>query len=856
MNQIVTIRLTAVLLYLITVFPGWAEEKVFFYSPSLAAVRDQLRHLVLEYSPPRQIIPLLGSYDLFNDKAQKKIGQVNIPAIYYEAHPFIFRKNFRLPDFSESNYFLHFEQLNGHARITLNNKVLHQGSQNFLPATFSVPAGLLNQEDNMLEVQIIPWQGQEDQLPGWIPINLPRISNGLNGPVYLETTPRLYIAELSYQWKMIGTEAHIHGEIVVHTPSGTPGNLDLEIQLLQNSGIIWSTLLPAPPDSLADTQVLPFDIKMAEIIPWSLENPAQHLLKVTLRQEQVVIDQFSKKLALREVSIRNKKIFLNGIPVNLKGINYLYQDLQGTGLIDRNLILNDLQILKSKGFNILRLGYYPLAPLFYHLSDSLGILCLQDLPYPLLTEQMVTDTLNRRQLLEYIGAFTQLALQHPSIIGIGVGNLFHDPRLKKSSKLQKKLHDHLSVNDRFLVYTSFFDQASIPNDFADFYCLEILERNRPEKILKELEKLSRADYPVIISGLSKPISYRVDSIQVTQDVTQSAELLRNINQAFWKDQFLGLILFTYSDYLLQTPALSAGAVDNENFILNSSGLYTRDRVMKKEAEVIIKQKWLLLESDADKKITGDGETYVFIIFGLINLFIFLFLYRSFVDFRKNILRAIRKPHGFFVELLERRMISFEQSFFMMLLISLNGAVMLGGILYFFRNNLLADYLLSIPLAFSNVKLVAVRIIWQPLWIVPVFTVIIMVLFILLTIPIQILSWLRGTKIRIRQSLATSAWSAAPFLLLLPFGMFFYNLLLVMNSYWILFALLLYFHFWYYLRWVNGTRVMCLWSYPWVFLFTLLLIFIFGGGFVVYLQQKIDVSLHLNFLTQLIQYHFN
>jgi hypothetical protein len=383
-----------------------------------------------------------------------------------------------------------------------------------------------------------------------------------------------------------------------------------------------------------------------------------------------------------------------------------------------------------------------------------------------------------------------------------------------------------------------------------------LERNRPDRILKELEILSQSNYPVIVSGLSKPISYRVESIQVTQDVTQSAELLRSINRASWKDQFLAVMLFNYSDYLLQIPSLSAGAVDREQFILNNSGLYTQDRQMKKEAEVILKQKWLLLDSDAGRKLAGEGETYVFIVFGLINLFFFLFLYRSFVDFRKNILRAVRKPHGFFVELLERRMISFEQSFFMMLLISLNGAVMLGGTFYFFRNNLLADYLLSIPLAFCGIKLVIARIIWQPLWIVPIFTIIIMIFFILLTVPIQILSWLRGTKIRLRQSLATSAWSAAPFLFLLPFGMFFYNLLLVMNSYWILFAVLLYFHFWYYLRWVNGTRVMCLWSYAWVFLYALLLMVIFGGGFVLYLQQKIDVSLHLNFLTQLFQYHFN
>jgi hypothetical protein len=850
------IKLTTVFLCWIVILPGWAEEKVLFYSQSAAVTQEQLKFYRSAYSTTRPFIPLLGIYDLFDSRTQKKVGQVNIPAVYYETHPFIFRKNFRLPDISASNYFLHFGQLNGDVRIAVNNKMLYQGSQNFLPFEIYLPAGILNQEDNLLEVQIIPWRGQEEQLPDWIPINLPKIYSGINGLVYLQAVPHQFIAQISSRCEIIAGEVQILGEILIDTPSGSPDNLELEIQLLQNAGVIWNSIIPAKLDSLAETLILPFDIKIPEITPWSNDNPIQHLLQVTLRQDQVIVDQLTKRLAIRDVSIQDKRFVLNGRAVNLQGINYLYQDLQGSGLIDRQLILNDLQTLKSNGFNLIRLGYYPQSPLFYHLSDSLGILCLQDLPYPLLMEQMVTDTLAFRQLLEYVRIYTLLAEQHPSIIGIGLGNLYHDPGLKQFSKEQRKLRTLLSANDHFLSYTSSFDLTTFPNDFADFYCLEILERNKPDIIMKDLEKLSQTDYPMLISGLSKPISYRVDSLWIRQEVTQNAVLFRYISQASWKDQFLGLTLFTYTDYLLQTPSLSAGSVDRENFILNSSGLYTLDRKIKKEAEFIIKQKWLLLDNNGRLKILGENQTYVFIIFGLINLFVFLFLYRSFVDFRKNIFRAIRKPHGFFVELLERRMISFEQSFFMMFLISLNGAVMLASILYFFRNNLLADYLLSIPLAFSNLKLIIAQIIWKPLWMVPIFTLLIMVIFIFLTIPIQLLSLLRGTKIRIRQSLATSAWSAAPFLLLLPFGMFFYNLLMVMNSYWILFVILLYFHFWYYMRWLNGTRVMCLWSYPWVFLYSLLLIFIFGGGFVLYLQQKIDVPLHLNFLTQLLQFHFN
>lgn len=855
MRRLMPITTLTIWISLLLIFTLQAEEQVFFYTTSSTILEEQWTLYPSNFSPSRKIISLNGSYELLDFRSSKKIADVHIPAIYYQKVPFIFRRNFSLPAGDYSQYFLHFDQLNGLTQITINNKVIYRGSRNFLPHSYPIPTSLLNRDDNWLEVKIIPWEGQREQLPGWIPINLPRIHSGVNGTVYLEAVPSAFLSDFSYQWKLFNEELHLTGEINVHTFPKQPGNFRLQIQLWQNKEILKSLEIPLQMDSASSSQLVPIELKTVGVIPWTIENPTKQILQITLWRDQTMLDQIYRRLAIREVGIQDKKLFMNGSAIPIRGINYIYQDMQGTGIIDPQLIANDLQTIQSKGFNVIRLGYYPQSPLVYRLADSLGLLCLQDLPYPLFMEKMLSDSLAEQLLADYVQGFQGLAIQHPSIIGVGIGNFYHDPLLKQSLSYQQKIRELLSGKGQFLIYTSSFDWKSFPNDFADFFCLEVLERNDLPRVLRDLEQLSQQNYAVILSGLSKPVSYPISLSPGSPDVNQITQLIRAIHQASWKDQFLGLFLCNYSDYILETPSLTAGLVDQDHFTLNSSGLYTRDRLLKKEADILLKQKWVLMDSDYYTEPKQE-KTYIFIVVGLINLFFFLFLYRSFVDFRKNIFRVIRKPHGFFVELLERRMISFEQSFFLMVMISVNGAVMLGGLFYYFRNNLLADYLLSLPLAFSGYKLSLARIIWEPLWLVIFLTLGIMITFILLTIPIHVLSLLRKTNIRIRQSLATSTWSAAPFLFLLPFGMFFYNLLLVMNSHWILFLILLYFHFWYYLRWLNGTRVMCVWSYPWVFLYSLLFILIVVGGFYIKIQQRIDVSTHLNFLLQWFTFHFN
>jgi len=360
--------------------------------------------------------------------------------------------------------------------------------------------------------------------------------------------------------------------------------------------------------------------------------------------------------------------------------------------------------------------------------------------------------------------------------------------------------------------------------------------------------------PLILSGLSRPFSYQHDSSQTLINLVPLENLRWRLRQHPLREKIAGHILFNYSDYILETPSLQSGSAAQSTFQLFSNGLWGLNRRIKPEGELILKEKWVHSEDRSQSSTDRGIHTYLFIIIGIINFFIFLFIYRSFMEFRKNIFRSIRRPHGFFVELLERRMISFEQSFYLMLVISINAAVMLGGILYFFRNNLALDYFISLFMTHPDAKYYAIDVIWKPYLLIPVLAVLVMVVFLLLTLAIQILSFFRKSGIRLRQAVATSAWAASPFLFLLPFGMFFYNLLLGLNSYWILGVVLLYFHVWYVIRWLNGTRVMAVLSYTRVFMYALFLGILSGLGVFLLLHQELNMTVHLKILMQLLMFH--
>ncbi len=830
-----------------------AGNQVLFYSQTSQSAKENFCITSKKCAEQHPIMSLIGSYELIDPKNNKRINQISIPSIFYDKRTFLFRKIFNISVSDQWDYYLHFERVIGMLDIKINGERIYKGSQNFLPLRIKIPVEVLKKVENILELTIQPWNGQPDQLPSWEPLNLPRIDNGICGSVYIEQIPTPSLSDLIISYENRGDSTYIKIDFAVQHQNKFEGNLSVRTQLISNnSKVLLTKNIQENIDSLQGKQKLFIGIKSDQIPPWSIENPKLYSIDLKLiKNNGEVIDSKRQPFSVRDIKSQENSIKINGKPVILRGINYIYQNPDGISLFDRDLVLRDLESIKDKGFYAIRVGYFPMIPSFYDLTDSLGLLCFQDLPFLRLSEWNSLDNLGYKKWMEYIENFLKMSRDHPSVVGIGLG-YFYKLDKERITNIIMTIKETMRRYNIPIIYASSYDPHLFESYNFDLYFLEILERNLQADFLPQVFERMPQDRNVFISGFLRGISYRVDSSTTTHDIRQVKELYQTIIQKPWQGSLGGDFLLTYTDYFLENPSLQAGPANN--FYLNTIGIHNLNRESKEEAENKLNKS---MPSNNEQIISLEREEfneYIFIMFGIINFFVFLIFHRSFLEFRKNVFRSIRRPHGLFVELHERRLISYEQSFFLMIILSVNAGVMLGGILFFLRNNLYLDYILSLILSDPILKIYAIAVIWKPIALVPCLMVLTMISFFMFALPIRLISLFTEPKVRFRQTIAISAWAAAPFILLLPFGMFFYNILVVMNSYWILVLILLYFHIWYFERWLNGTRVMAMLSYTRVFLYAFIILLMVMGGVLYYLQQKVQVMSHLDYLSHLFQFH--
>jgi hypothetical protein len=497
--------------------------------------------------------------------------------------------------------------------------------------------------------------------------------------------------------------------------------------------------------------------------------------------------------------------------------------------------------IKSKGFNAIRVIQNPLPEDFYRICDEIGLLCFQDLPINLFSrpgdsEEAFLDNWN-----SYYNHLGRLANQFSSISAVGI-NFQSDAASEKHLDL---LNNFQSTAKKLTIpiYISSLNHHPGLNDIPDFQIIEIFRRS---ELLKRLDffRLNYPDYVIFPSGYTKAVSYRVDSTKFNGDLYEISKFYEKARAEFEAEELFGQFTTTYSDFFLQFPS-------NQNNIngdpsLNKTGLVDLTRQSRQFAGITNE----ISVTKTLKAQEQNSQSYLYIVFGLLNLFLFLFFYRQLLEFRLNIHYSLKKAHGFFVNLQERIQIPNGQSFLLLFVVSVNGAIILSAFTYYYRNNLFLDYLISLIFFTPELKLWIIKTIWNPLAFLVFGTLFGFLVFLLFAVVLKLFSLFGKSNVQIRQAIAVSAWSAVPIVLLTPLAIVFYNILATFESYWIMLIVLLYFYFWFYVRWINGTRVLA--DKLFLRTFMLLSLFFLGCTAIVlyYFQHKINIIEHLQFLYHL------
>lgn len=239
------------------------------------------------------------------------------------------------------------------------------------------------------------------------------------------------------------------------------GKLDITFWNQGNSMVTYC-LMDADGEVVAEgklvKQVKParqqFAIDVQKVKRWTAETPYQYTLylNATPIKGRGLAEQVKQKVGFRLVAIRYAKLFLNGCPLFLKGINL--HNLQPN--MSRADMINILRLLKAHNINAVCTDR--VDPLWYDLCDEYGFYACVEL--------------GRSQ---HIAAFKQL-YNHPSIIMWSVGKAETDnvviSRLFETLKQEDTKRPVIWVDMPFTdkrceLYAPFAPTAKVADDFCN-----------------------------------------------------------------------------------------------------------------------------------------------------------------------------------------------------------------------------------------------------------------------------------------------------------------------------------------------------------------------------------------------------
>ena len=291
-----------------------------------------------------------------------------------------YHREFTLPqDFQSKRVLLHFEAVDFHAKVWVNNMYVGEHRGGYDPFTFDITDQLVGKprggRTQKIEVAVTDPTDKGTQPRGKQILDPHGIwytaVTGIWQTVWLEAVPATYIQSLritpdldNHTIGVIaevsgadGTTVHVTAEKDSSTARGTSGKT---IQLKLSSEVYNK--------------------------PWSPDQPQLYDLTVQVKRGGQTVDHVSSYFALRKVEVAKAKdgfnrLFLNGKPLFHYGP--LDQGWWPDGLHtppSDEAMRYDLDMLKEMGFNMIRKHVKVEPRRYYYHCDKMGFLVWQDMP--------------------------------------------------------------------------------------------------------------------------------------------------------------------------------------------------------------------------------------------------------------------------------------------------------------------------------------------------------------------------------------------------------------------------------------------------------------------------------------------
>jgi beta-galactosidase len=373
----------------------------------------------------------------------------------------LYRSSFSLPStMKNQQIFIRFEGVLYAYDVFVNGEKIGNWSGSFNPANFNITNAVRFNEDNILAVRVSTrCKGfQFDISDCWA-------LSGIFREVMIYSTPNLFIGDYTVQTFLNDDRsARINLNVKLMSPDHESlENYSLKAMLYSFDGKIVQEKFAG---SVLQENKLELTVKNPVL--WTAETPCLYKLSLLLIRKEEVIQKVDQQVGIREISIQDAVLKLNGKAIKLRGINH-HDLVPETGrTMTRNQILKDLMLMQKANINFIRTSHYPPDRRILDLCDSLGFYVACEVPFNF-GSGLLKDSSYQEILLKRAQATLLRDKNHPSVIIWSVGN--ENPLTPITEITGKYVKD--SDPTRPICYpqigTYFNDNYQAIPDFVDLY---------------------------------------------------------------------------------------------------------------------------------------------------------------------------------------------------------------------------------------------------------------------------------------------------------------------------------------------------------------------------------------------------
>ena len=756
------------------------------YSP---LSNDKIQDLI--NSDTRIIKNLDGGWEFSTDEL--KWTQLNAPYSHPTSDILIYKKNIKIKKdvLNNHSWQLKFLGIDDAVEVYINNQFISRHMSALNPFSINIPQKMLSQESNELILKIYPTENYSNKIKKY-GIYKKKAYSGLIREILFVGTPKIWIEKLDVKsildnsFKNVIINSEIKISSIDFTKKGnelindsttlsvfetrlitlTAKIVNKETQELVGEEI--SHRIKINPDRKVSSKM---KFSLNDIKLWNPDEPNLYEIIVELKFNNKILDRLKQDIGFKSVEIKeieeSKEIILNGKIFKLKSVEYIEDYINSKQTLSAKTMEADVISMKKAGINSVKFKFNSPHPYFINLCNKYGLLVLIDLPI----YDVPSDMINSDEIFVRMKNISELIIDaydnSPSVFAYGImhGLDQNNQYVEKFSnnltkiikhKSSKLLYQNVKINSRNLITNNFnFFIFNIDRNnllFSDI-------RNKIYRLTGLTDGL-----PIVLNyGVPiQPSNHEGYSDRLSVDF--QAYFIKNMHKISVEYNLSGNIINSFNDYLLENPFM---ITNNEDFYLSTTGLTSRKRENRLSyttlQSIFTNEKSPLLSAGN----YNEKAPISFIIIGAFISIVLLLLINRFRRFREYLIRSVTRPYNFYSDIRDQRIMSSFQTFILGFVISVTLGIFLSNLLFFFRNDIMAQYILNLILPSKSLQEIVFRLTWMPEVFMLTLSSLFFVLIYIIAFFLRILGLFLKSRVYYGDTITITIWAGVPFIFILP-----------------------------------------------------------------------------------------